>query len=340
MDRERSSKRRSTSNTTSDVVANSSSESGDPPELNTAPVVTVGGAFRRVPPSMQIRPYDSMRITASTGKKADQWTALDQNSREQCIAAVARLILFMGCRNEIVNPEKMRKCLNSIDPTYKEYLHSVIPEAINLLRDTFGYNVTSGAMYGDNVRASDEDKFFVSNHLSSPYLHRVIADMDPEPAYTGFRFIIYQAILGSSGREATGGELLAFCRRLDERFPATYQATSSKSGFSLAIPELRAEFHDLMVRMVTEGYLQKLEKEDNRSVDVDYGKVKYVLGIRFCAECDKMQLAYSYFNTIGLEPDHSVMREIENEIRKDHMLKNEKTERTETKRQPASSSNK
>ena len=70
--------------------------------------------------------------------------------------------------------------------------------------------------------------------------------------------------------------------------------------------------------MVKEGYLLKVDPEDQRSSDVEPGKIKYKLGIRFCSECDKMQLAYSYFNAIDLEPDHSVLREMEQEINKDH----------------------
>ena len=175
-------------------------------------------------------------------------------------------------------------------------------------------------MLSRKLRLGDSDKFYVHNTLDSPYLLEVLVQNSEEKsaAFKGFLFIIFQAIWASPAHEATGSDLLRCCNRLDDRFPATYLATDSKSGTTYAVPELGAHFHDLLSRMVKEDYIKKITEDlEARGMEIDHSQTKYKLGARFFSECDKKQLAYSYFNGINNEPDDAIMEQVEAEIEND-----------------------
>ena len=279
-------------------------------------VVVEGGLFRRVPKAKQRRLCDLYTFGEVTGKKVDAWTALDAPTRERCVAAVARLILFRGSRNETIHSTKIRECLQSIDKSYSVYWNIVLKDAADVLKKTFGYRVNQGNAF---LEDGDSDKFYVNNTLDSPYLLDTLARGDEKSqAFQGFCFVIFQAIWSSPGHEATGSDLLRYCSRLDDRFPATYLASDSKSGTTYAVPELGAHFHDLLHRMVKEDYIRKVvEDVETRNAEIDHSQVKYKFGARFYNECDKKQLAYSYFNGINNEPDDAIMEQVDAEIDND-----------------------
>ena len=129
-------------------------------------------------------------------------------------------------------------------------------------------------------------------------------------------FCNFQAIWSSPGHEATGSDLLRYCSRLDDRFPATYLASDSKSGTTYAVPELGAHFHDLLHRWLRRIVRKVVEDVETRNAEPQPSK-KYKFGARFYNECDKKQLAYSYFNGINNEPDDAIMEQVDAEIDND-----------------------
>ena len=300
--------------------SSSSSSHGEQQQMNRPEdndrVVVEGGLFRRVPKGKQKRPCDLYSFGEVTDKKADAWAALDTPTRERCIAAVTRLMLFKGSRNEQILSSRIRECLASIDKTYAAHASIAVKAASDILQNTFGYRVNQGNAF---LHDGDSDKFYIHNTLDSPYLLEVLAQSEEKStALKGFRFIIFQAIWASPAHEATGSDLLRYCNRLDERFPVTYLASDSKSGTSYAVPELGGHFHDLLTKMVKEDYIKKItEDTDTRSTEIDHSQTKYKLGARFFSECDKKQLVYSYFNGINNEPDNAIMEQVEAEIDND-----------------------
>ena len=277
-------------------------------------VVVEGGLFRRVPKEKEKRPCDKYQFGEITGKKADAWTALDAPTKERCITAVSRYMLFKGSRNETVSSTKIRECLSEIDKSYAAYALPVLKAAAATLKETFGFRVNQGNAF---VVGGDSDKYYIHNTLESPYLLEVLAQHQEKSAaaFKGFCFVIFQAIWASPAQEATGSDLLRYCNRLDERFPTTYLATDSKSGAAYAVPELGAHFHDLLVKMAKEDYIKKVTEDvESRNAEIDHSQTKYKLGARFFNECGKKQLAYSYFNGINNEPDEAIMEQVEAEI--------------------------
>ena len=79
---------------------------------------------------------------------------------------------------------------------------------------------------------------------------------------------------------------------------------AAKKTLAAAVVELQAHFSELLNRMVLDSYLQKEIGEDRSAVENDPSRAKYKLGVRFFNECDKMQLAYSYFTATGQVNSH------------------------------------
>jgi hypothetical protein len=273
--------------------------------------------FRLMRNARPIRKTDDDYKMSMSEKEQTEWLALDETLQEQLVRTAVRVLLMKGGRNEMVSRSThVGAALGAIDPRYKKFLNAVMNKAQEALLKVFGMGlINESSVLGAEPTASG--KVLLFDGMNSSRLKRVLAENDQDAAFKGFVFVVTHAVWAAAGRKLPLEALLQEIRQLDPRFPVTTLTsdTGRKGGKGVtAIPELGDDFHGLMQRAKSEGYIT-LSKDENRAGPGGGEDVATMVGLgtRFLVEFGREVLVRSYFKAVNEEADPSAIQEVQEE---------------------------
>ncbi len=287
------------------------------------------------------KPEKLVQVAKPTAGNEKAWDRLTEDAQEVCIRRVMRLFLTKGARREVVKyvelflyllqqqmplyfpnsdsllvifthrKDTILKVLKDVDPSYGSCATSVVAICKKELKKSFGYDLSSRFTAQEPTevkgasRASTSTEFILFNGLRSAQLQDILADAASvnNKAWMGFVFVVLQIINSSAAKTTDSHTLLSKVREIDDRFPESRTKSTSSSG--VPVPELGADFPNLMKRMVNERYVvvRAKDKKENR----EDTKIEYTFGARFYAEFGRKQVITSYFQTLGQRVDIAML---------------------------------
>jgi hypothetical protein len=244
-----------------------------------------------------------MKLPGFSNKESDSWDGLSKDVKSQCLKALVRLLMTKAARGEPVTRANLSEVLGKVgDGAYKKHVSMAVNNAAQEVFSMSGFQLSSCLHMKGR-----KDEYILFSRLKSPKLQEVLAELSSNDAYLGFVFIVLQIINTASGRKLELDAILRQVRKIDNRFPDVERGGGSKKGDTCAVPELKDSFTGLIARMEKERYIAKV-KDDAAKSSEDAKKI-YELGPRFFAEFGFVQLAKTYYQGMGEEPDDGVLSE-------------------------------
>jgi len=244
-----------------------------------------------------------MKLPGFSNKESDSWDGLSKDVKSQCLKAVVRLLMTKAARGEPVTRANLSEVLGKVgDGAYKKHVSMAVNNAAQEVFSMSGFQLSSCLHMKGR-----KDEYILFSRLKSPKLQEVLAELSSNDAYLGFVFVVLQIINTASGRKLELDAILRQLRKIDNRFPDVERGGGSKKGDTCAVPELKDSFTGLITRMEKERYIAKV-KDDAAKSSEDAKKI-YELGPRFFAEFGFVQLAKTYYQGLGEEPDDGVLSE-------------------------------
>ena len=244
-----------------------------------------------------------MKLPGFSNKESDSWDGLSKDVKSQCLKAVVRLLMTKAARGEPVTRANLSEVLGKVgDGAYKKHVSMAVNNAAQEVFSMSGFQLSSCLHMKGR-----KDEYILFSRLKSPKLQEVLAELSSNDAYLGFVFVVLQIINTASGRKLELDAILRQVRKIDNRFPDVERGGGSKKGDTCAVPELKDSFTGLITRMEKERYIAKV-KDDAAKSSEDAKKI-YELGPRFFAEFGFLQLAKTYYQGLGEEPDDGVLSE-------------------------------